>query len=233
MISFCSPCSKFNLLDLGTTLVCKICGKEIKQGPNPAIGARVGCDSALFITHYSRVNRFLKLFESVVLPHATAKDTKMLTYLDTRKNDITSPETLLHCMQDSKLPDKRYVSVHLFTKIYVPSYKLTTMPTRYLNDKWCLERQFRDIEFTHRKSDNDQFYNYAWLLRHLLTGKSQYQSFLPYIKKIKCKKRRKRYFDMFQELARKPSLNIDCIDSLVPACGPNCDALTLEHEGGP
>jgi hypothetical protein len=100
------------------------------------------------------------------------------------------------------------------------------MPTRYLNDKWCLERQFRDIEFTHRKSDNDQFYNYAWLLRHLLTGKSQYKPFLPYIKKIKCKKRRKRYLTMFQELS------VDCRDLLIPAYDPNCGVPTLEHEGG-
>jgi hypothetical protein len=224
---FCNPkCSPFNLLDLVNTKVCKECGRETLQLSDPSLGARHSGD-ALFITHYSRVNRFMRLLESVVLPHGTTKDTQMLQWLDRNKEDISTPETLLRCMQKSGLADKRYSSLHLFHRIHMSDYHAPRMPSKYLQDKKRFQRAFLDIEFAHRRCPHTQFFNYAWLLRHMLQSEPAYAEFLVYIKCIKCPKRRSRYQEMLD------SLNIGCTPQEFLACDQNCDASDSEREDDP
>ena len=223
---FCDPCNQFDLLDLGKTCVCKVCGLERLQSLDPSIGSRNSCDSTLFITHYSRVNRFIRLLENVVLPHGTTKDSKMLQFLDGHKQEVNSPETLITCMQKSGLADKRYSSLHLFHKRYVPTYISHILPRTYLNDKKRFERNFLQIEFAHRKSNHVQFFNYMFLLRHMLEREEPYRPYLKYVKTIKCAKRRQRYIDMLE------TLNIGCMRPVFQACDQNCDASSSEHVGG-
>ena len=223
---FCVPCSKFNLIDLGTTLVCRICGRETKQGPDPRILGRVNSNAPLFITHYSRTNRFLKLFDDVVLPHPTLKDAPMLEYLDTRDDAITE-HTLLSCMAESHLPDKRYSALHLFTRVFCKSYQKPLVPPTRMQDRKILQQLFSDIEFSHRKTGARQFFNYAFLLRHILKNHPGYEPFLKYIKKIKCKKRRKRYVEMYDRL------KIDYRFPRFQACDQSCDASAPGRGGDP
>ena len=87
-------------------MVCKHCGVETLKLPDPSTGAIRRGDGNLFITHYSRVNRFLKLLDAVVFPHPSKKDTPMLQYLDDQKACVENIQELMGVMQGSGLPDK-------------------------------------------------------------------------------------------------------------------------------
>ena len=94
-------CDRFSMLDLGTTSVCNICGLQIQKPHDPAIGSSHCGDGLLFITHYSRLNRFLKLLTTIVLPHPVSKDSLMLEYLK-GKTFVKLDELLKH-MQKTML----------------------------------------------------------------------------------------------------------------------------------
>ena len=195
----CSKC-KTQCLDLGFSLVCPECGVEIKKGLDPSVGFHNWHDSSLLYTHYSRLNRFIKLIDAVVLPNTSKKDERMLEYLFNHKDEITSDETLMSLMQTSKLQNKRYNNLHIFQKIFTPDYKPPTVPPTYFHFKQVLIKRFKDLEFAHKKLNMQQFFNYSWLLRYFLQDLPEYEPYMKYIKKIKCPKRCIFYKDLMKKL---------------------------------
>ena len=191
-------CGIFEIMDIGSYTVCSVCGKQSPIILDPQQGTLNGPDSTLFITYYSRVNRFLKIFDNVVQPHATPKDTLMLQYL--KKKTIPDIDTLREYVQKSGLADKRYNSVHLLAMLNCLDYKPTQFPEHLFEYKKVLQRQFLDLEFAHRNSSYVHFFNYNWLLHTLLSMNPMYANYLTYIKQIKCPKRRLKYKEMHQAL---------------------------------
>ena len=191
-----------HLIDTGYTLVCPECGLETKASLDTRNCVQLWHqpDASLMSTHYSRLNRFIRLIDSVILPSTSKKDERMLEYLFKHQNKISTPRTLLHIMHKSKLPNKRYNNFHMFQKLFCVGYVKPKIPDNYFNFKRILIKQFRSIEFAHRKANMQQFFNYSWLLRFLLEEYTEYQPYLRFIKKIKCKKRSKFYMDMIDEL---------------------------------
>ena len=75
----CDKCDIL-LIDLSTTHVCPICGRETLKQLEPSLGVQKWHDSALLYTHYSRLNRFIRLMDNVVLPSTSKKDENMNSY---------------------------------------------------------------------------------------------------------------------------------------------------------
>lgn len=195
----CDQCI-LHFIDLGTTKVCPGCGIETKKPLDTRSGANHWHDSALLYTHYSRLNRFVRLMDSVILPSTTKKDERMLQYLFDHKKEISSVKTLLLSMQRSKLQNKRYNNLHIFHKLFIPNYKANIVPHNYHYFKKHLIRRFRNLEFAHKKLQLKQFFNYYWLLRYFFKMETEYIPYLRFIKKIKCKKRCQYYERMMDQL---------------------------------
>lgn len=200
--NLCSNCNQYSLYALPRTSVCALCGVEKIVPYDMYTQSKIIDWSGICIpTAYSRKKRFAKLFDSVVTGHAEKKDELMLSFLATRKNEIKTREDVLDCIRISSLPDKRYGSIHLFSRIYVPNFTAPLLPANFFQLKKRVLRKFEDFEFEHRnKYYGKPFFNYRWLLGKIMFefGISQ---FAPFIKVIKCKKRRQHYEDMYQELS--------------------------------
>jgi len=192
-------CSVCTLVETKTsTRVCTTCGKETFYLPNCS---HQNCGFAMrhspFLSGYSRTKRFKGMVESLFWPTPSNPDTPMLTYFTGKK--INSLEDVIHTITTAPLKDKRFVSIHLFARIFDPQY---TEPT-HGDLHQMLKRmvfQFQRIESCfERIFINEPFINYTFLIKHLLT-KLGFTSYLPFVKKLKCPKRKKRYIEMLNIL---------------------------------
>ena len=200
--NFCTNCKQHSLYALARTSVCELCGIERIVPYNMYTQSKTIDWSGICIpTAYSRKKRFAKLFDSVTTGHAEKKDEHMLRFLATKKNEIKSREDVFKCIRESSLSDKRYGSIHLFSRIYIPGFTVPILPKNFFQLKKRVLRKFEDFEFEHRnKYYGKPFFNYRWLLGKIL---SQFgiRQFGPFIKVIKCKKRRQHYEEMYLELS--------------------------------
>lgn len=192
----CKYCRTNTMIWLDRTTVCTECGVET---PTPYDVGEKGW--SLSLDTYSRIKRFEKLFDSVVLCHGTEKDNKMLYHLATfGKCDM---DTLLQRIKDSKLTDKRYGSLHLFAKVFREDYIAPEIPKDHLALKQKLLKIFKNFEFVHKRHFPTQhFFNYRWLIRKLLHQYGHMQ-FDEYIKPIQCAKRQLHYLEMFENYQSK------------------------------
>ena len=183
------------------TLVCIECGIEVPflRGctfSNCGFATR----HSPFLSGYSRTKRFRGMVETLLFPTPSNADTKMLKYLKTQtcksRTDIITKMAVCH------LKDKRFSSIHLFCRLYDPKYKAPVHGCLFQ----ILKRMvfsFEHIESRFKQTfANVPFINYTFLIRYLLV-QLKYTTFLPFVKKLKCKKRRKRYNEMLAELALK------------------------------
>ena len=150
-----------------------------------------------FLSGYSRTKRFKGMVEALLWPTPSNPDTKMLDYLFTRK--IKNRLELIAALTKAPLKDKRFGSIHLFCRLMDPEYTepkhgcLFQMLTRLVRDFQCIEGRFR------QRFVNEPFINYTFLIRHLLT-KLLFFSYLPFVKQLKCAKRKARYNEMLGTL---------------------------------
>ena len=175
---------KANKIVKGPTLICTNCGHVEDALVNRDYHS---CRDALHQCVYSRSKRFENLLDSVLYPVFSNKDTQMYKLLETKTFGTVA--NLIDFMRTTKLLDKRFNSIHLFAKLTVDQYEL--LPPPPLKYKKRLMGLFDEI-LCRYNSTNTQFFSYPWLLKKLLvlTKHSQYS---PFIKEIRCKKRRQKY----------------------------------------
>jgi hypothetical protein len=155
----------------------------------------------LQICFYRRSKRFEDMLRKMVNPTPEKKDTDVIErYLNsgTRFNSITE---FVVSLKGSGIKDKRYQSLHLFSKLFVDDYK-TVEPLSDGELKLCVN-MFKDVEYRFlKRTENIPFFNYNWLLSKLLHFMkiTQYD---PFLKKIKCKKRNEYYERMFNSLCKE------------------------------
>lgn len=153
---------------------------------------------APFLSGYSRTKRFRGMVEMLFFPTPCNADTRMLAHLTTIGGFKTRGE-IISQMITSKLKDKRFGSIHLFCRLFDPTYKeprhgcLFQMMKRMVYSFEHIESRFK-FHFT-----NVPFINYTFLIRYLL-GELKYNAYIPFVKRLKCKKRRKRYNEMLTQL---------------------------------
>jgi hypothetical protein len=128
---------------------------------------------------------------SILAPVSYKSDEPMIKYLTQfgRFSDIAS---ILVAIKKSGLKDKRYVSMHLFAKLFLDGYIHPVYPNNFFQVKQSILRMFSEIEFKHRQLFKKPFFNYLWLLGELLKKHKLYKFFM-YIKPLKSEKREECY----------------------------------------
>ena len=178
------------------TIVCMTCGNEIQT--SLSIIQKVSPpDMTPFPSGYNRAKRFLKILDSVLVPTPVAADNLMLAYLF-GKTFKTIPDLLAY-MKCSKFRDKRYMSIHLFTRLFVESYAKPQC-SNVRHSRKSIMREFENIQFAHwRLCNEDQFFNYSWILCVLLE-EFDLPQYTQFIKRLRCKNRKKHYTKLLERL---------------------------------
>ena len=190
-------CDPFHRIEEDGATVCVDCGRIINTQCFVA-GFNAPRDP-LQLAVYERKKRFRDILSKLVFPSIDNKDQPMYMYLKQQNTTYDTVGDILRAMKQSKLPDKRYVSLHSFSRRYLKQYQspLTSNPHILISN--CL-RHFNMIETTYyRKHPGKAFFNYAWLLRQLLK-KLGYPKLHEFVKPIKCPKRNKYYEELFNDL---------------------------------
>ena len=196
------PCdTRYSIHSCSSTIVCTNCGKEIYV-LNTCNYENCGfvMSHSPFLSGYSRTKRFRQMVESLFHPTPSNPDTKMLTHLFANKDKITSSFDLIDIITGSGLKDKRFVSLHLFCKLFDPLY---TPPKHgcLFQMKKRMVFQFQKIESKFKfQYSGVPFINYTYLVRYLLVMLG-YEEYLSFVKELKCEKRKAHYDDMLVQLS--------------------------------
>lgn len=189
-----------------SSIVCASCGIENRY---LTIGAGSYSDWRLNTMPliYSRLKRFEKMIDSAVLGLSFINDNRMLEFLKT--TSFENIQSLVNTIRTSPLKDKRYCSLHLFSRIHCRNHIIYPRPKNYIVIKQKMLRIFTDIEHSHKWSyPNLPFFNYRFILIVLLTI-FDFEQFVMFVKPLQCKKRRQKYIEMLN------SLQIMCGDTVL------------------
>ena len=180
--------------------ICKRCGVERKILANCTFN---NCGFAMrhspFLSGYSRSKRFRSMVTSLFWPTPANVDHKMLEYMLLRR--FNNRDEIIKAITTAPLKDKRFVSIHTFCRLLDPDYVepphgcLFRMLHKMVWDFEVIEGRFK------QRYINQPFINYTFLIRHLLT-KLGYEVYLPFVKQLKCEKRKIRYNEMLVKLRR-------------------------------
>ena len=174
-------------------------------------------DMSPFPTGYSKSKRFAKILDGLLYPTPSPADAKMIEFLTSRVFD-TLPE-MLSAMKSGTFRDKRYISIHLFAKLFLRGYKPPKLqdrpfhsspgpkvlsPARRVGPLLPIRKrilmEFEHIQFGHmRYTPETQFFNYSWLLVVLL-GEFGLGEYVPYIKNLRCNHRKTFYRELLASI---------------------------------
>ena len=182
-----------------STIICWRCGLERKVLANCTYN---NCGFAMrhspFLSGYSRSKRFKQMVSALFWPSPVNADKNMLEYMLPKR--FNNREEIIQTITTAPLKDKRFGSIHIFCRLLDPQYEepihgcLFRMLQKMVWDFEVIEGRFR------QRFSKEPFINYTFLIRHLLT-KQGYHAYLPFVKQLKCEKRKTRYNEMLVELA--------------------------------
>ena len=150
-----------------------------------------------FLSGYSRPKRFRGMVSTLFWPTPANADKNMLKHILGRR--FNNQSEIMKVISTAPLKDKRFGSIHIFCRLLDPEYKapkhgcLFRMLTTIVREFELIEGRFKLRYIT------EPFINYTFLIRHLLS-KLGYQAYLPFVKQLKCEKRKLRYNEMLSEL---------------------------------
>ena len=170
------------------TLVCTLCGKEIKNfGTIKQKNQSYTQSNYPFAQCYSRRKRFLEMITNIFFPSLSVLDNNVCEKLCKRKNQIKSTAQMFIFLKSLKLKDKRYGSVHAFCMQFMKNYKAPKPIDRALLKH--LGFMFSEIELVYfRLFGRGQFFNYSWLILKIFKV-LKLDEYCCYVKPLKCKKR--------------------------------------------
>ena len=191
------------------SIVCQNCGIEKTCLPG-CTQNNVGYASthSPFQFGYSRVKRFSQMVTNLLFPAASNQDNRMVQYLYTRRHCIKTRKNLNFYIYTSKLRDKRFSSMHFFCKVFLPLYR----PPKNYGDLYEMRKRMSFyfericLQFT-RRFPQKPFINYCYLMRRILCECGFYD-YLPYVKKLKCKKRKNIYSELLCQLGFPTSIHL-------------------------
>ena len=198
----CESCKSRRFVSSGkSTIICQVCGieKYILDTCNFQ-NCGFSMSHAPFLSGYSRTKRFRQMVEALFYPTPSNPDTKMLKVLYKNMEKINSQHDLVTLITESGLKDKRFVSLHMFCRLFNPQYKKPTHDCLFrMMDRMI--HNFKEIELNFKWTfPGKPFINYTYLVRHLLL-KLGYTSYLPFVKNLKCEKRKTHYNQMLAILS--------------------------------
>ena len=185
-----------------STVVCTVCGKERPVLVyTPDYHSIV--NSAPLVRYYSRKDRWIALIKKVLGIHSGPPTTDPVwEYLSSRKPFDTVAD-IRDSLRKSKLRNKHYPSLHIFAKLFSPSY---AKPERRPNDVFSMLVKYFDIILRlwnlHKTNPNvntSLFFSYNWLIEQGLAFYNLWE-YIPFVKLLKCNTRRRKYVHMLLKL---------------------------------
>ena len=198
----CKSCNSKNVNTTEChTMLCTDCGSERSCGFDitPLHVSYNGCHHQPFGEGYSRRKRFGTMLKNVIKGSCNLADEPMLIYLTRFKSEYTNMASLLSKIKKSKIRDKRYTSLHLFSRVFLPAYVKPRHPINWPAVEKSILNMFSEVEIVHRRLFSKPFFSYVWLLQKILVA-HHLNGFCTFIKQLKCPKRIKQYEDDFAEI---------------------------------
>jgi hypothetical protein len=228
----CKSCkSKHVFITERHTKLCTECGIEIRHSfaITPIHVSYNACHHQPFAEGYNRKKRFHNMLLNIIFGGCSTADENMIKHLE-RFNHYVTEACLLKQMKKSKLRDKRYTSLHLFSKLFLPSYRKPVMPSNWNAVDRSIVRLFLEIELVHHRIYSKPFFSYVWLLQKILICHGLEQ-FCRYIKQLKCPRRVKLYEEDFSGIMAKLSQTSRYLGARV--CAAMFPKLPVECTDGP
>ena len=194
----CSPPSF--LVTEYNTMVCTTCGIESRQMLNPAQDTTYNAPrNPLHQRVYNRPDRWKTLVKKVVGLHNGPPQHDPVWELLKKHAPFTDVAELTKTLRGSRLKHKHYQSLHAFAKAFVPSYTAPTDPPKMVERN--LHKYFSHIQhmWSQHHPDQTQFFSYSWLLEQGLHV-FYHIGYLPFVKRLICRKRRNKYVKMLATL---------------------------------
>lgn len=188
-----------NFIHTEFTVVCTLCGIETYFLQNCSY---TNCGFSMrhspFLSGYSRTKRFRGMVDTLFWPTPSNGDEKMLRYLVKKK--LVCRGDIIRALFSAPLRDKRFGSIHTFCRLFDPKYKPPPKYGSLFEMQKQLVHKFQMVETRfERVYKNTPFINYAFILAYLLT-KLGFVHYLPYVKRLKCERRKQKYNKMLNKL---------------------------------
>lgn len=183
-------------IDENSCDVCTVCGRTERRLTVRA----TGFGENVTICVYSRTKRFQMMLKALLYPAFDPKDTVMYIHL-MKQQPFKTTDKLESAMKMCETKEKRFHSIHLFSKLMCSDYT-TIHPPPTLHFFKRVMILFDEILCRFNANSCTNFFSYPWLIKTLLnlTGETRYNK---YIKQIRCVKRNLHYHTVLWELIRK------------------------------
>ena len=189
----CSCNSKF-VFTTYYTKICTSCGVEQSGELTQEI---IYMPGANLNRSYSRNERWRNLTRKITGYHCgpPTRD-PVWNYLHSQK-PFNSPADILASLRVSKLLNKHYQNLYIFTKIFAPKHDLPEF------DPDVCSKMITYFDFVYqiwnRHFGQRPFFSYNWLLEQALEL-FNYTQFIPFVKRLVCPKRRRKYENLLIKL---------------------------------
>ena len=180
------------------TRICNKCGRETQHGPTPEHDYTF---KSLPIP-YSRVCRFVELVTKLLGVGHSPKDTDPVWKVLEQRAPYSTPHEILLQLKRSKIVNKHYNSLHLFSKVFQKRYTAPKISTHNMNVlRLTMKAWFEQVLYLWNKSAIEGFFSYNWLIEQFLNCLKIHCLF-PYLKKLQCPVRRQKYADRWKVISR-------------------------------
>ena len=181
-----------------SSIICWRCGIERKILANCSFN---NCGFAMrhspFLSGYSRSKRFRCMVTTLFWPTPSNADKQMLQYMLWKH--FKNRGEIIKAITTAPLKDKRFGSIHIFCRLLDPQYEEPFHSCLFqMLHQMVWNFEIVEGRFKHR-FPKEPFINYTYLIRHLLT-KLGYTAYLPFVKQLKCTKRKMRYSEILEKL---------------------------------
>ena len=192
-MSYCNECGGQLIFTTYSTSICPECGLEKQVG---LIQEMVYMHSAPLDRSYSRPDRWKGLIKKLTGHHnGPGTHDPIWAYLK-KHSPYKGPQEIIKKLRKSKLLNKHYQSTFIFTKIF------STMEIPKNNERVCKDLlSYFDFIYRmwNRNNCGKPFFSYNWLIEQALTF-YKHNEYLPFVKRLVCEKRRRKYKNQLSTL---------------------------------
>ena len=190
------------------TQICSNCGVETYCGLQPEYDYTF---RSLPIP-YSRTSRFKELVRKLFGQEVGPKTTDPVWHVLEQNAPYDSTLDIIKVLKKSKLTNKFYCSLHVFSKLFLKSYQ----PPEYSpQDLQQLQRVLLDwfeetLLLWNKNAGDTGFFSYAWLIEKFLEC-LKVSAYSSYLKKLMCPVRRDKYVQKWKHITRtfdEPSVDL-------------------------
>ena len=201
----CEKCARTDLIYEDGIAVCRRCGIVHSHLHEFVTGVNTYNDP-LQLCFYQRRKRFEQILLKITAPYIDNKDIPIHKLLVKGKHTFDSVHDVLATLKKLPVKDKRYHSLHIFSKLFMKNY--IEQPMLREHTKKRIMFFFSEIESMFLRDKTVPFFNYAWLIRRVLNYFKVHEYDI-YIKQIKCEKRNEYYNTMFNDYYTKIQARAD------------------------